>query len=403
MSASTKIIIIIVLFFLILASALFSGAETAYSSVSRVKIEKSANSGKRSGKLIMKHYKSFGWTLATILIANNLVNVLASALTTYLFASMFSSGLATIMATFVMTPIIVLFGEITPKLMAKKYSFGYLKKVVYLMEFLNWLFFPLTFMLKKLALNAKVTNSEDELKTYLKIASSEGVLEKREATLAANALDLDSKQVSRVYTRKKNVAYVNSDDSLAVVKHIFEETGYSRLPVKNSKGRFIGVVLLKDIIFKEDGKAKEFAIDIPYVSKNMIIPRVLEQLRISTSHIAFVTENLKAKKVIGIITVEDIIEELIGEIYDEHDSSYSVNEIALHKFRVNGDIDMKELEKELEYEFDESENKTVKQWISSRINRNFKKELEYTYKDKIKFKVISNKKGESSVIEVIQK
>lgn len=403
MSDLTKIIIVIILFLLVLASAFFSGSETAYSSVSRVKIEKAINDKKKSGKLIMKHYKSFGLTLATILIANNFVNVLASSMTTYLFASIFSSGIATLIATFVVTPIIVLLGEITPKLLAKKYAYGYLTKVVYIMEILNFIFLPLTFLLKKLALNAKITNSEDELKTYLKIASSEGVLEKREATLAANALDLDSKQVSRVYTKRKDVASVNSNDSLQKVKVKFEKTGHSRLPVKNIKGKFIGVILLKDIIFQDTGKAKEFVISIPFVSKNMIIPRVLEELRISTSHIAFVTENLKSKHVIGIITVEDIIEELIGEIYDEHDSSYKVNEIALHKFRVNGDIQMKVLEDELQYTFEDSENKTIKQWISLRINRHFKTNLEYTYKDEIKFKVISNKRKESSIIEVIQK
>ena len=274
-----KIIIILILFLLILASAFFSGSETAYSSVSRVKIEKAVNEGKKSGKLIMKHYKTFGVTLATILIANNLVNVLASAITTYLFTSIFSSGLATIIATFVMTPIIVFFGEITPKLIAKKYSYGYLTKVAYMMEILNFLFLPLTFFLKRWALNAKVTNSEDELKTYLKIASSEGVLEKREATLAANALDLDSTQVSRVYTKIREVFFVHENDVLKQVKKRFQSTGHSRLPVKNSKGKFVGVILLKDIIFKNKGQAKDFLISIPFVSKNMIVPKVLEKLQ----------------------------------------------------------------------------------------------------------------------------
>jgi len=127
---------------LVFLSALFSAAETAYSSVSKVKINSEVIKKRRSAILIQKHYKSFGWTLATILIANNLVNIAASTIITYVLSSHLSgsNATATIISTFVMTPIIVIFGEIIPKLLAKKYSYGYLKKVVYIMEIFKWLF-----------------------------------------------------------------------------------------------------------------------------------------------------------------------------------------------------------------------------------------------------------------------
>ena len=144
-----KILLILSLALLITLSAFFSGSETAYSSVSQSKIELNAKKNKRAAKLIKKHYRVFGQTLSTILIANNFVNILASTLMSYLVTTFFpesdNSVFYSILATLIMTPLIVLFGEIFPKIFAKKYAYGYLTKVVYVIEILNFVFFSFHF------------------------------------------------------------------------------------------------------------------------------------------------------------------------------------------------------------------------------------------------------------------
>ncbi len=403
MSFTLEIALIIVALILIVFSAFFSAAETAYSSVSQSKIETSAKNKKRASLLIQKHYSKFGWTLSTILIFNNLVNIAASTLVAYLFSNIMTNQvMATIVATFVMTPIIVILGEIIPKLLAKKYSFGYLTKIAYVMETLNWVFFPLTFPLSKLALSSKVTNTETEIKTMIDLANREGVLEKREATLAKNALDLDSSKIHNIMTSRKSVKTVSIEATISKALEIFAKTGHSRLPV-TKKDIYVGVVLLKDIFRVSEGNVSDYVLSVPYISKNSIATKALEKMRKLKTHIAFVSSSKSATKVLGIITIEDIIEEIVGEIYDEHDASKSVREIGLHKLFAIGSASMKELETISKQKFEDSKDVSIRQWLQSRINRTIKTGLTYTYKNKYMFKITSNKNGQETEIEITQK
>lgn len=405
MSNGLIIGLIILLAFLIIGSAFFSAAETAYSSVSSSKIEEGVAKGKKSAILIKKHSKKFGWTLATILICNNLLNISASALITFLFTKLMgATGTVTIISTFVMTPIIVIFGEITPKLLAKKYSYGYLSKVVYLMEAFNIILFPITYPLSKIALQSSVTNSEVELKSLINLAKTEGVLDKNEATLASNALDLDSTTVAKVMTKRQNIKYVRYNDEVGTVLKKFEKTGFSRMPVKKDDV-FCGVIILKDIFLK-DKKAKisEYIVEINYVSQHMLATKALEQMRMLKSHLVLVSNKQDSKRVVGIITIEDIVEELVGEIYDEHDEDVFVREIAHSKWTVIGSAPITELEEVLETDLEvESKDDTIKQWLQSRIKRKIHKGLKYTFKDDITFKVVKNHNNEETIIEVSKK
>ncbi|WKX02710.1 CNNM domain-containing protein [Candidatus Mycoplasma mahonii] len=394
--------IIFLLIILIILSAIFSAAETAYSSVRDLEIEKNFLKNKKSAKLIKKHHKSFGWTLATILISNNLVNIFAtSAVTFFISQLIFSSGATTILATVVMTPLIVIFGEIMPKLFAKKYPYKYLTKVVYLMEILNWLFLPLTFFIRRFTLKTKLTNTENDLKLYIDIASKEGVLEKKEATLATNALDLDSTKISNIYTPIKNVSTINEKDSRSQALDIFKRTGHSRLPVI-SNGEISGVLLLKNVIFSDEKNIVNLFISVPKLSHNSVATKALEEMRMNSSHMILIENN--KRKIVGILTLEDIIEELFGEIYDEHDKQILFNQISLHKFIATEKTMISDVEKNLGIVLNKNDNDlTVKKWISQKINRNFKKNIVYTYKGIIKFKIIENKKNGSTKIEVTQK
>ncbi|CAM9155605.1 hemolysin family protein [Mycoplasma marinum] len=403
MNDSIIIGLIVLLIILILLSSMFSAAETAYTSVNSAKISMEVKKKTRAGKVLKKHLKSFGWTLSTILIGNNIVNIGSSVLISYLFTQQFSPGTATILSIAVMTPIIVVFGEIIPKILAKKYSFGYLKKICFVMELLNYLFYPFTYPISKINISSEVTNTENELKQLLDTGRQEGVIEKREATLASNALDLDSTKVSAAFTRRKQVVFITDKTSLEEAKDIFDYTGYSRLPlIKNKK--WIGTVHLKDIIFMSEGQPEEMVSEVPFVSKNMILTNVLETMRLKKTHIAFVTDVSKSQKVIGIITLEDIIEELLGEIYDEHDVTDTVRQLGLYKWVAEGQDHMTKISEITGFVFNDVEQEqTLKQWLKKRLNRHIKEGLIYVHRKKIRIKVISNKKGQPTLFEIAEK
>ena len=406
MSSTVLAILIVVLIFLIIFSAFFSAAETAYSSVSRSIVEVEAKKGKRSALLIKKHYKSFGWTLATILIFNNLVNISSSALVTYLFTkAMGATGTVTIVSTFVMTPIIVIFGEIAPKLLAKKHAYGYLKKIALFMEILNWAFFPITFPLSKFALQSKITNSEVELKNLINLAKKEGVLDSNEATLTSKALDFDSIIVSKIMVKKSDITFIHSESNIENAISIFKDSGFSRIPVQKN-GKFIGVLILKDIISENFKKnILKFTVPIESISKNIIVSKALERIRTINSHILLVTNTSKSNIVVGMLTVEDIIEELIGDIYDEHDSKdSSIRQINHHKWLIHGSQRMDEVIRVLNLKIElDNKNATFKQWVQSRINRTIKNGLKYNYKNKYKIRVISNAKSGETIFEIIKR
>ncbi len=404
MSRTIIVILIALLILLILLSSMFSAAETAYSSVNPAKVSLEVKKKTKTGRILKKHLNTFGWTLATILIGNNLVNIGASVLISYILSSLLDSPLfATLISILLMTPIIVIFGEIVPKVLARKYAFGYLKKIVFIMEILNYLFFPFTYPISKINIGNGITNTENELKQVLDTGRKEGVIEKREATLASNALDLDSIKAGAVCTKATQVTVITEKDSLSKVKDVFDYTGYSRLPFIKAK-KWIGTIHLKDIIFMKEGNLEELVAEVPFVSKNMILTNVLEIMRLKKTHIAFVTENNKSHKVVGIITLEDIIEELFGEIYDEHDVTDSVRQLGLHKWTAGGTDEMKKISKITGYEFEDIEEEiTLQQWLNKRINRHIKEGLIYVYKKKIRIKVISNKRGQVTQYEITEK
>ncbi|MCP4336769.1 MAG: HlyC/CorC family transporter [Mycoplasma sp.] len=406
MSKSLIIGLSILLVCLILLSSIFSAAETAYSSVNPAKIQQEISKNKKTGRLLKKHLKTFSWTLSTILIGNNLVNICASVLISYILSHTFINNdlLTTILSVSVMTPIIVIFGEILPKLFARKYAYGYLVKIVFLMEILNWFFLPLTLPLKKMSLSSGVTNTEDQIKQLISIGRKEGVIEKREATLATNALEFDSIKVNNIYIKIQETITLNSTDTVAIAKEKFKKSGYTRIPLKH-KNEYIGIIHLKDLIFKKNNQdLLSLSYKVPIISKNTILTLALEKLRYEKSYIGFVSATNKDKKVVGIFTMEDIIEELIGEIYDEHDKLGDIREVGLHKLIVEGKTKLSVLEKRLNTNFDNKDsNITVYKWVSNRINRNIKKGLKYIYKNKYIFKVIENKKFEQTIFEITEK
>lgn len=403
MILEVRIGIIIALFFLLILSALFSAAETAYTSLSPVSIETNFKKNPKTGKLIKKHVKSFGRTIATILLGNNIVNVAISSIITYLFASVFGDNnyLTILLPIVISTPLLVIFGEVFPKILAKKFAWGYLQKVVFILEIFSWLFFPITFFLSKFGFESSVTNTEDEMRTILKMGYKEGVIEHKELSLATRALDLDSTKIKKHYIKTHNITYLYKNSTIEDAKKIFKKTGFSRLPIKN-KTNFIGIILLKDV-FHLDGKKmiEDYIVEIPTLTINNNLHYALDVFRIEGIQMAFVKKSNNENGIIGLITLEDVIEELVGEIYDEHDQETKIIRIEKNKLIVTGDTLMAEISHETKNEF--ASNDILINWIINETGKKIKIGLTYNWEGKVTFKVIENKRNKIPKFQILIK
>ncbi|KDE41808.1 hypothetical protein NPL7_01425 [Metamycoplasma hyosynoviae] len=398
------------LLILLIFSAIFSSTETAYTSISKAKIENLIEQKKIGAKLIKKQHQFFNRTLGTILIANNLVNILASVLFSYMLAKLFNiaENVQIIISTAVMTPIIVFFSEIIPKLVGKAKPLAVIKSFYWFIEMLYWLFFPITFPISKIGKKIYITNTEEDVKNLLEVANQEGVLELGESSMAKNALDLDSTKVSQHYVKIKNVDYIDWKTSMHDALEKFRETNYSRIPVEKDNN-LIGILHLKDIFFLQKGNIMNFIKSVPSVSANSILSVALEKMRQARAQMAFVVNNNNSDKIIGIITIEDILEEIVGEIYDEFDDDEQIYEISLERCRAKGSTKMKTIWKQLEFDelfdfklLDEEESDTLSDWLTDKLNHQLRVNSKFTYNEKIDFKLIEIKTVKNKKMEIFE-
>ncbi|WP_029512839.1 CNNM domain-containing protein [Mycoplasmopsis iners] len=408
MSLTVKILFICLLIILILASGIFSAAETAYTSLNPGKIETLTAKNSLSSKLIKKQYKFFNQTLVTILICNNIVNIAASAMVSYLLSKILGhyADYNVLISTLVMTPLIVLFGEIIPKLIAKSHPIYTAKTLCWLLVFFFYLFFIFAYPISKFGKKIYITNTEQDVKNLIDVAQNEGVLETNESIMAQNALDLDSTKVRKHFVKAKDISFVYANDSISTVKEVFLDTNYSRLPVKNNNDEFIGIILLKDIFHLQKGKVINYLKTIPTLSANISLSRALEILRMNKSQMAFVTDNNSSTEVLGIITIEDILEEIVGEIYDEYDEDEwkEISEISLELYHARSSVKIKDLIKKIEIELNvtKKENEmTLGQWLEHKTHKKLSKSTNFSVED-ITFKTLNkiNAKGNLWNIEI---
>lgn len=326
----SQIGLLIVLIVLVFVSAFFSAAETAFTSVSRIRLHTLDANGvkwaKRAGKMIDQYDK----LITTILIGNNIVNIVASSLATVLFVSIISDGSkAVTLSTVAMTLAVLIFGEITPKTFAKEHPEGMVRAFYGILLCLEIIFFPLTWIFsqwKKLLLKVfKVKKgppiSEDELLTYVETAHNEGGIDEHESELIRSAIEFEDLDVGDIMVHRVGVAAVSDDASMEQVARMFRENEYSRMPVySDTIDAVIGIIHEKDFLIALLDGADNFRSCIQKtvcLSANMKISAALRMMQKDKIHMAIVVDEYGGTS--GIITMEDILEELVGEIYDEHD------------------------------------------------------------------------------------
>lgn len=320
---------LIVLVILLLLSAFFSASETAYSSLNMIRLKSRADNGDKEAKKVMALADRYDELLSTILIGNNIVNIAASSLGTVLFTRMLGSGRGPTVSTIVMTIVVLMFSEVTPKGLAKEMPERFAVLAEPLLMLLTNLFTPLNYLFTgwkgvlakyfHTAENDGITDAE--LMTMVTEAEQEGELTNRESELIRSAIEFDDVEVEDVLTPRVDVVAVEDDASMQEVADAFHKSGYSRIPVYHDTiDNIIGVIHEKDYYAAVHHGSKEWESLVSptlYTTGSTQISELLRILREQKHHLAVVVDEYGGTE--GIVTLEDILEELVGEIWDEHD------------------------------------------------------------------------------------
>lgn len=325
---SSSTMMIVALAILVLLSAYFSATETAFTSINRIRLKNLAASGNKRADLVLQLSENYDKLLSTILIGNNIVNITSASLATVLFVGYFGD-MGVTLSTIIMTIVVLIFGEISPKSIAKDapesfamFSAPILKGCLILLTPLNFVFMQWKKLLSKVfRVKEDRTITDEELITIVEEAQQEGGLDESESNLIKNAIEFNDLEVSDILTPRVDISAVDKEDSVEEIETLFLESGFSRLPVyEESVDNIIGIILNKDFHNYVIHQGKPLASIIKptiYVPESTKISSLLTMLQQSKSHLAVVTDEFGGT--FGIVTMEDILEELVGEIWDEHD------------------------------------------------------------------------------------
>ena len=321
---------LILMLILVALSGFFSATETAFSTFNRVKVKMMAENGDKRAMLVLKLADDYDRLLSTILVGNNIVNITLTTVATLLFIDLLkgNESLASTVSTAVTTVVVLLFGEISPKSLAKQYATGFVMATAPALQLITWVLWPINMIFAgwKWILNLIFksgdddTVTEEELLSYLDEAEQDGTMGEQESELIRSVVAFNDKEAKDILIPRVKVTAVAADATSEELAEIFIETGYSRLPVyEASIDHVVGVVYHKDYYKRATEKPTPTDLMKPavYIPPTMKIRLLLKKLQQEQSHIAIVADEYGGIQ--GIVTMEDILEELVGEIWDEHD------------------------------------------------------------------------------------
>lgn len=370
---------IIALIILIFLSAFFSASETAFSSINKARLKVKAQDGGKSAKLALDLVEKFDKVLFTLLVGNNIVNISASTICTLMFIHLWNNPASPTVATIVLTVVVLIFGEIFPKLIGRSEPEKFAIVVAPILNFFIVILFPICIVftgLKKVftkvfKLKNDATITDDELRTIVEEANEEGSLEDEESELISNAIDFNDCEVGEILVPRVNVVAVPIDMPMPKIKAIFKKNAYSRLPVFDGTiDKILGMIHEKDFMEAFDrgdksinGIIKKTAL----ATEHMRISTLLKSMQKSKVHLAVVIDEYGGT--LGIVTLEDILEELVGEIWDEHDEVVQYFEKLDDKnYRIDGDASLSDfLELFSITDKDEFDSQTVSGWVIEKL------------------------------------
>ena len=375
---SASITMIAALVFLVVMSAYFSATETAFSSLNRVRMKSKADGGNQRAALALELEEDYDRLLSTILIGNNIVNITATTVSTVLFTKLLPVYGPTV-STVVLTVIILIFGEISPKSLAKEnaedfamFSAPILRVFIALLRPVNFLFTQWKRLLTKL-LRKKAEDgiTEEELITMVDQAEDEGGLDQHESQLIRAAIEFNDLEVEEILTPRVDVVAVEDTDSMDEIARTFAENGYSRLPVYHEDiDDIVGVIHEKDFhAARYHGREDVQGIISPvlYTTGNTKISHLLRILQREKAHMVIVVDEYGGTE--GLVTLEDIVEELVGEIWDEHDEVIEeFKKQADGSYLISCSADLTDLF-DLFSISDECDDNTVSGWVMEEVGK----------------------------------
>jgi CBS domain containing-hemolysin-like protein len=370
------------LFILLFLSAFFSGSETAFMSVNRIKIKDQVQKGDEHASKVDNLLKDQTKLLTTILIGNNLVNIAASSIATALAIELFGSKGVGI-ATGIVTLLILIFGEITPKSLGNNASITYAKAAASPLYYLEYLFSPFIYLFTKIVnifvkdknLISSAFLSEKEIRRFVEVSQREGVIKETEQEMIQSVFEFDDTLVKEIMVPRIDMICIEKNEPLDELIKLGVEKGHSRIPVfEDSIDNIIGLVYIKDLLQmlldgKEDKEISEFVKPIYFIPEGKPINQLLSEMKQRKEHMAIVVDEYGGTS--GLITIEDLLEEIVGDIQDEFDLEKSYIEILDdNTLLIDGRIDIDELNKYLKKPLlDEDDYETVSGLILNYLNR----------------------------------
>ena len=366
---------------LVAFSAFFSASETAFSSLNQIRLKSRADDGDRTAARVLAMAEKYDKLLSTILVGNNIVNIAAASIGTIIFTQMLGAERGATVSTIVLTIVVLIFGEVSPKSLAKEMPETVATAVAPVLSLLMVVFTPLTWLFSqwKRLLNHFVHSSESdtitegELMTMVSEAENDGELTDRESELIRSAIEFDDVEVEEILTPRVDVVAVADDIPLEELAQTFAESGYSRLPVYHGTiDNIIGVVHEKDFYIarlKKETKIDDLVAPTLYTTGSTQISQLLRILREQHHHMAVVVDEYGGTE--GIITMEDLLEEIVGNIYDEFDKAEQPEIVPLgeNQWRIAGSTPISTLVDDLELPLPESDDyDTLGGLIVTRLN-----------------------------------
>ena len=383
----------LIIILMLILSAFFSGSEISFNASNKMRLKKSAEGGSKTAAMAYKISENFTTALSAILIGNNLANIAASSVTTIIIIQLLTAlgvgesanSVASAIATVIMTTIILIFGEIVPKILAKQHADRVVRWVAYPVRILTFILYPVVFivmlivnLLRKIwgkdKSDDEPTVTEEDLSSIIETVEEEGVIDEDKSDLLQSTLDFHDTTVEEIMTPRIDMVSIDIDDTDEDITAIIEDSHFSRIPVyEDSIDNIIGILYLnhyyKNAVDEDKKPLRDLLIPACFIHKTMRLPAAMGVLREKKTHIAVVIDEFGGT--LGIVTMEDILEELVGDIWDESDVIVNmITKTGDNTYEVNGDMNIDDFFSEIEFHRKdiECEYSTVGGWAVEMLN-----------------------------------
>ncbi len=370
---------------LIMCSAFFSATETAFSSVSKIRLKNKAENGDKKAAKALYITENYDKALSTILVGNNIVNIASSSLATLMFVSFLGDAVGTIVSTVVITIVVLICGEVLPKNFAIENNEKICISTASILLFIMAVLTPFSFVLLKIKnAFARVTGknkdkekepsvTEDELKYIVESIEEEGVLEEQESELVQSALDFDEKTAYDILTPRVDMTAIDIDEDKEKIKEIILAERYTRIPVyKDNIDNIVGILHTRDYLEALLGNVvpdiRTMIQPAYFVYRSKKLSSLLADFKYKKVHIAVVTDDYGGT--LGIATMEDLLEQLVGDIWDEDEEiEHKFKKLSDNTFEISGDMNIDDMLELIDKDdrYIDSDSKSVGGWVIEQI------------------------------------